>query len=595
MLFLTLLVTTGFAQEVGFYAQVNSDKITLGEAVRLQLTVEGADVDQPIEIPAIEDIETQYLGISSNVSIVNGKYSSSKTFNYQLFPLKTGVYQIPSIETDINGKTYSTRAILIDVKDSTAPPTQAVSQAQQQEEAGIKDRVFLVVKVPKNEVYVNEPLPVKIMLIAGGLNLSDIQYPEMDTTGFVMGNFPKPAQYEQMINGVVHNILEFDTVIYPTRTGELLLGPATTRANLIVQAGSRFPSQRMNGLFQDEFFRSVFGGGQRKAIALTSNEEKITVRPLPEDGKPANFSGGVGNLNFKVEASPTNVKVGDPITLRMSILGSGNKQSARFPDLTDLEKDFKLYEPQIKDEGSERYLEQVIIPKRADVTEIPKIQFSFFNVDIQQYQTIARGPIDITVKDLEPGERLNVVGLNNQTVAGAEESLGEDIVFIKDAPGQLIKKGARFYKNALFYVFVAISFAAWVFLLIYYQQTQRLQTDAVYAKRMMAPKKAKKGLLQARKFIDENKKQEFYDTLFKTLQHYLGNKLHLPIGTVTLQTIKSHKKFDGVDKDIIESIRHIFEESDLVRYAAGQITEETMNNSFAHAERVIDYLERNMK
>ena len=118
--------------------------------------------------------------------------------------------------------------------------------------------------------------------------------------------------------------------------------------------------------------------------------------PLPEEGKPEGFSGAVGKFGFNVSVSPTEVKEGDPITLRMTVNGEGNLTAFEMPSLSSKDN-FKLYDPQIIEKDNIKKSEQVIIPNSAEVIQVPKIQFSYFDPDLKRYQTITRGPFPITV------------------------------------------------------------------------------------------------------------------------------------------------------------------------------------------------------
>ncbi len=59
-------------------------------------------------------------------------------------------------------------------------------------------------------------------------------------------------------------------------------------------------------------------------ITLDTKPVAITVKPLPEENRPGNFNGAVGN--FSMQAGLENKAIGaqDEATLRLVVNGSGN-------------------------------------------------------------------------------------------------------------------------------------------------------------------------------------------------------------------------------------------------------------------------------
>ena len=574
------------AEDISLTAEVNSNKVSLGSYLQLTVTVNGSASIPEIQLPAIDGFDTEYNGPSTRVSIVNGQYFSSKSFTYSLLPQKTGKFTIPPLVTQINGQSYETQPIEVEVVDSS----QEAYSSMPGEAVSLKDKISIVLRIPKTEVYLNEGLPVKILLLVRDIAVRDIHYPQIEQAGFTMEDF-KDRQYQQIVQGQRVDIVEFDTIIYPNRVGELTIGPVKLDCGLLVQTAN---ASGFNGsLFNDDFFDAFFNRHEKRPITLQSETSTIQVMDLPADGKPQGFSGAVGNFEFEATASPTEVIVGDPVTLKMEINGEGSLRTVEFPEIKDGEK-FKVYKPIVKEEEGKKTFEQVVIPKSADVKEIPALSFSYFDVNLNKYRTLTQGPFPITVKPPEEGEQPTVVGMSEPEVTGQPEQLGEDIVFIKTHPGQWRKKGNRLYTSVIFYLFVILAVVVWGVLYWVYRRTIRLATDAVYAKKLHAPRYAKKGLAEAGHYLQSGNKDAFFDRLFKTLQQYLANKLHLPSGAVSMGAIEERLGEDK-NKDVIGKIREIIQICDLVRYASGTITPAQMKESYQKLEQIIDYMEREVK
>ncbi len=589
-----LPLPAAWGQDIYFHAEVSRSKVALGEAILLTLTTEGSQDVPMIDLPRIEDIDAQFRGPSTRISIVNGRYSSSKSFTYSIFPRKIGSFTIPSVSVAIAGKNYTSDPIPIEVVASGVQGQGPAAGPGQQSISKIEEKIFLVLKVPKKEVYVNEKLPVKIILFITGLEVSEIRFPEFDQTGLEVEKFGQPSQYQQVINGIRYHIVEFDTTIYPTRAGEVLLGPATVDCNIAVSSPSgRSSWGRSQGLFDDDFFDSFFDRAEKRPYRVTSAQERLSVRALPQGGRPADFSGAVGQFSFDIAVSPVEVRVGDPITVKMNLSGDGNLKGVDLPAFTKLDH-FKVYDPQVKEGGGVKRLEQVIIPESSDVRQIPAVSFSYFDARLNKYSMIEKGPFTITVGEPKEGEGLKVVGIGRSVDIVAPEVLGQDIVFIKDSPGRFYARGRQVYQSWRFVFVVVAGLAAWTALYVLYRRTHKMETDVVYARRLLAPRRARKGLAEAKRLLDGGEHKKFYDALFKVLQEYLGNKLHLPGGAVTFDSVRE-KLPVPTDSVHLSEIQKAFEECDAIRYSSQEARAPAAQGSYERLERIIDYWERRLK
>lgn len=557
----------------------------------MTLTAEGTQDVPNIEFPRIEDVDVEFRGPSTRISIVNGRYASSKSFTYSLFPRKIGQFTIPSISVEIAGKIHTSDPIPIDVVASAMP--QGTAGPGQGSVSNIEEKIFLVLKVSKKEVYLNEKLPIKIMIFITGLEVSEIRFPEFDQIGLEVEKFGQPSQYQQVINGIRYHIVEFDTNIYLTRAGEVALGPATVDCNIIIPSSSGRSYRGRQGLLDDDFFDSFFDRSEKRPFHVTSGQETLRVLELPQEGRPEDFSGAVGQFSFDISVSPVEVRVGDPITVKMNLSGDGGLKGVEPPAFKKLEH-FKVYDPQVKEEDGIKRTEQVIIPESSAVQQVPAVSFSYFDARLNKYSTIAKGPFAIMVEEPKEGEGLKVVGIGRSVDIAAPEVLGQDIVFIKDIPGKFYAQRRQLYQSWLFVVMVMIGLALWTAFYVLYRRTHKMQTDVVYARRLIAPRQARKGLSEAKRLLDGGEHKKFYDTLFKVLQEYLGNKLHLPCGAVTFDSVRE-KIPVHVDSVHLGEIQKAFEECDAIRYSSKEPRATDALGSYERVERIIDFWERHFK
>ena len=338
--------------------------MSLDEVLQLTLTITGVNENlDPISLPVLDGFSAKYLGPSTSVSIVNGDYHSERSFIYNLFPNKVGRFQIPAISATIAGQTYRTKPIDVEVFESPAQ-TQASGGTSDQDQApsaqSLKDKIMVIASVDKTDVYLNQRVPLTIKLLVNDVPIRDIQYPLFDKTGFMVDDFEKPLQSSQVVNGVRYDMVEFKTNIYPNRLGDLPFGPVQIQGNVIYKTGQENPFNQDNSFFGSNIFNNFFDSYATRPVTVTSQPILLHVSPLPEENRPQDFSGAIGQFDFQANVSPLQVKAGDPLTLKMELKGSGNFKNLKMPVFQA--PGFKSYEPQIKDVGDEKTAEEVIIP-----------------------------------------------------------------------------------------------------------------------------------------------------------------------------------------------------------------------------------------
>ena len=201
---------------------------------------------------------------------------------------------------------------------------------------------------------------------------------------------------------------------------------------------------------------------ERYPVELKSDEAQLTLLPLPQEGRPEDFSGAVGDYQFIYSAGPKKVKVGDPVTLRMEINGTGNFNTVIIPKLENTEG-FRVYEPQIKTESGKKTFRQVLIPESDKVYQTPKAIFTYFDPEKKIYKTITQEPTPLQVEKVAEspaqviGQTPAVPPAVPLTFAARPEEKERvdsqpqgDILYIKESMGIVRTKGSEAYKNIFF-------------------------------------------------------------------------------------------------------------------------------------------------
>ncbi len=224
--------------------------------------------------------------------------------------------------------------------------------------------------------------------------------------------------------------------ISAAKAGRLSVGPASWNVVLHLPAGRR----RGNGF---EPFEDLFGPRyEAKQVTLSSDTNTLNVLPIPRNNAPPAFNGALGNFKFSLEAGPTNLVAGDPITLRFQFTGKGNLDALSLPQFDWPE--FKLYPPTstitntdlLGLEGTKTF-EQIIVPQSGTVKEIPAFTFSFFDPEKKRFETINQPATALLVRP-SPNQQQPSVAVKTDTVNPAPAPEPTDIVHIKTNPGRTI-------------------------------------------------------------------------------------------------------------------------------------------------------------
>jgi hypothetical protein len=593
--FFMLLFSCGILQAdpVTFEASVNSPRISLDEVLRLTLTITGVNDNlSPMNLPVLDGFSAKYLGPSTSVSIVNGDYHSEKSFIYDLFPNKTGHFQIPPISATIAGVTYTTKPIDVDVIENTAGSQASKQPADQAFSAeSLKDKIKIIVLIGNRDVYLNERIPLIVKLLVNDVPIRDIQYPQFEKTGILVDDFEKPEQSTEMVNGVRYDSVVFKTNIYPGRLGDLTLGPIQIQGNILYKTGQENPFNQDNDFFGANVFNNFFDSYATRPVAVSSKPIVLHVSQLPETNRPDDFSGAIGQFDFQASVSPLQVKIGDPLTMKMDVQGNGNFKNIKMPVFQA--QGFKVYEPQIRDTGNEKKSEEVIIPTSADIKEVPALQFSYFDTSTKDYKTITRGPFTIKVSSAGPDQEFKAIGFTDISKTNAMMSVNQTLLggIISSIPG-IAKK---LWGSIWFWFSSGFLIAAAVFYVLWRRFQNRLVNDPAFARRLKAVKEARQAMNQAEGQVASGDPKTFYALLSKILRDYLADKWNQPSAALNADEIINRLKAAKFDEVNIERFKNIIDHSDLVCFAGGAAEADQMRADLSETRDLITQFEKFLK
>ncbi|MFN8627217.1 MAG: BatD family protein [Candidatus Binatia bacterium] len=587
---LGLCVARAARADVSVRAGVSPQHAQVGEPLTLSIEVSGAR-NVPAPSLAVDGFDVRYAGPLTQMSIVNGAIHSSVQHRYTLMPLREGHFTLGPFRIDYDGKTYSTAALGVDVTGSSQPQASVApgGAGAAQPSAPNPRALRLEMSVPQQAIYLHQRVPVDVTLYVGAVRAADVQYPTLAAEGFTLEKFPEPARRQQVIDGDTYQVLHFQTALVALRSGSLTLGPATLSLNVLVR--------RRDPFADDPFFQRFFQGdsfSERRPIELRSAPIALNVLPLPEEGQPPGFSGAVGSFTLQVSAAPTEVTAGDPVTLRMTVTGSGNIGEASPPALTG-SGGFRTYATQVDKSGDgaagqtsvTKSFEQVLIPNDDSTRAIPAVRFSYFDPRSQRYETLQSAPIALVVRPPRSAPRAEVYSGGATPPAARPETLGRDIVYIKDDPGPWSARGRPWYGSLAFLLWQPVPLLSFGVAFWYERRRRRLTGDVRYARFSRAGKEARRGLALAEKDLTRGTPAAFYDATSRTMQEYLAAKLGLPPGAIDSDTI-AHR---GLPLECVHCIAQFLAASEQARFAPNA-TKGDMHATLSLARDIVHRLER---
>jgi hypothetical protein len=418
---LPLLITAAAAQDTGVTARVSSTDVYAGQSVLLEIDVDGSDSPSAPDLSALDaNFRIQDAGggsrNSQSITILNGRLSRKVergyTFRYSLVPRKEGTFTIPSIAVPVDGKVLWTDAIAIHVSPATEVADFKLRQSLSASKAYVGQPLLLTTTwyIGRNvdQAMFGMPFLEDDRFEISDLNI-DLSNPSDDLLELAVNNRKVVARRAMStLDGREFLTVRFVKVVIPKQPGRYELPASTVSFRALNTV--RPARQPFGGVFGSSLFsRTVY-----EDLAVPSNKPVLEVSALPTQGRPANFSGLVGAFQISAAASPTDVRVGDPINLEVALSGPEYLDYVRLPSLAvnpAMAAGFTIpgQRPQAVVKGRSKIFTQAIRAKSVNVEEIPAISLNYFNPETGLYETAQTSPIPIEV---EPSRMLTSADLD---------------------------------------------------------------------------------------------------------------------------------------------------------------------------------------
>ena len=506
-------------------------------------------------------------------NIINGHSESYEWYSntYTCIARQRGKATIPAATVPAGGKSYSTKAAVVEVRAAGAKGNGSEA-VPRQEAAGAtldKNDILLRVTASSTDVYKGEPIRVAYKIYTRvDFQVEDVKYPafngfwtqELDVSGY-------DWQRENYNGSVYQSRVIREYLVFPQQAGTLSI----EQASLSIAAQLLVQSPRNRSLFGD-----FFGGGpqiEEVRRTLTAGPLRITVRDLPA-GAPAGFEGAVGKFTFDGGASASEVAANSSANYEMRIAGSGNLPLVNAPKV-EFPSSFEQYTVKSTDNyrvagnnitGSKTFTVPFIARAEGSYT-IPPVRFVYFDPQAARYVTLQIPEQSLTVGGDASGGASSgggiVSGVNKEDL----KILGDDIRFIRTGHPGLHRTGWMFLWSWQYVASLVLIVLLFVAALIYLQKRIRLRSNTTLVRNKRARKAALRRLKAAERNLQAQNDRKFYEEMLRGMWGYMSDKLNIPVAKLSRDNVRAGLLEKGVEPELADRYIGIISDCECAQYA----------------------------
>jgi len=578
-----LMGSTLFAQseEVSFVMTLSKEKLGLNERLKVEFNMNrDGDNFQP---PSFEDFDI-VMGPSQSVqnTWANGKRSFSKSYWYFVSPRKKGTLRIGQASIQIGNKTYKTVPKTVVVTEPVSNPN---APKTANDIAG--ENLHLIAEVSKSNPYLNEAVSVVYKLyISNEIDVNN--YRPLDNpkyNNFWSQDIPVTRFKSEMTTykgKPYRSVVLKRVVLYPQKSGKLEIEPLALEVYVNVPTSSR-----------NIFGRRLYTQATQQ---VSAGKRVLNVKALPEQGKPEDFGGAVGEFDFSVTASKTSLNASESLQAKVEVSGSGNLKLFQLPKLT-LPSALEVYEPEFNEQVrtnlagmrgsvSESY---TVVPSFRGQYPILPVSFSFFNPKTNRYETLTSE--EITLQVLEGPEDNTAAQASGSAPNSVRVPTGDQFHFIK-LKSDFIPKTNRFFwgsKAFFWWLLLPLGLVPISLFIRYLLNSKELDQDKIQLRE--TNRLARKYLANAKKTLGD--KEAFYVALERALHNYLKAKLRIETFEFSKEKIQAILEEKQAKANSIEQLIQLLTNCEMARYSPFSVGQ--MKEDYQLASKVIAQLDKELR
>lgn len=572
-----LVVLFSFAANAQIEFKASSSKYKVKKNERFQISFSLNASGKDFIGPAFEDFYVlSGPNPSSMINIVNGRRSSKNTYTYILKPRKLGQFKIAPATVKADGETYTSNAVTIAVVEGKTDGEVALEE--------LKDDIFVRVQLNRNTAYQGEQIIASYVLYYN----QSIQNLEIDQSPSLKGFWQKELNLKQNqrsgeaeYNGYKYNtyILK-KSIVIPQKFGKLIFDP------MKVTVGVNLPTKK----------RNMWGQwiSRREDMQLVSAPREINIKPLPLEGKPANFNGAVGDFNLSSSISSDSINTNESVSLTVKLTGKGNLPLFKIPKL-ETPPDVEAYDPKNSDKITQNASgirgkkedQYILIPRNKGTYTIPAQQFSYFDPSKKEYIKLSTQAYKLKVGGSGLGNSPQVISnINKKDV----DFIGKDVLYIKSKTSLQTGKSTFFNKKSYILIwFIPLIAALLIFLFKVIVLDREKDEHSIKVKK--AGRKALKLLGQAQAHIKQNDSKVFYAKSLEAIYGYLREKLDIDVSDFQMDDIKDALNKKEVSETLISDLEKVIENCQIANYGAS-LSSSSMEQDLLKSKEIITQLEK---
>ncbi|MFN8369198.1 MAG: BatD family protein [Bacteriovoracaceae bacterium] len=582
-IFLVLIAFSqlALAKDISVALTVNNNAITMEDQIEMEIQVSGTQSASEPSLVGQENFTIEGAGSSSQIQIINGATSVTKTFQYVLLPKREGTFTLGPASVMVDGKEYKSEVVEIKVAKGNTSSSAAIQGKEGK-------NYFIESVVDKSNPFVNEQFVYTFRLYTRtDIQNASLSFPEFKD--FWKEKIGDQRKYEKNINGQIWQVIEISYLLTGLKPGKATIEEARLIGEVLVEGTGR--RDRRHSVF-DQFFGGGSPFGERKRVQMIAKAVTVDVRPLPEP-KPVGFSGVVGNFSLTSEVDKKIIKKGESVTQTFTLKGIGSLDNVSIPSTETA--DYKIYDdkPTLDKKESDhgviatKIFKRALVPKNEGRIEISPLKLVIFDPSSKLYKTLETTPIILMV---EAGDKDDVhhISSNNSIIDSRKkvEILGHDLMPIKYSLDSLSNRTSSHLQKIVLLVIIFLLPLIYVILAILRKKELSLLEDTSGITRKS---KAAKAFIQ--KFKNVNSVQDAF-ILFKD---YLGNKLNVDGRAITQVDLERLLNPYKVSSELIKNIKTLFDTIESMQYGGGSLTDQLKKNILEKIQLLFESLEKEIR
>ncbi|MDZ4793385.1 MAG: BatD family protein [Bacteroidota bacterium] len=553
--FFLLLVVQGQAQ-LSFKTIVPQQPVIAGESFQVQYIIEDGDNTMNVKPPVFSHFRFVagphlYRG---SVASVNGS-KPLRNAVYTLEAVKPGRFVVQGATIIINGKTIRSNDALVLViskeeadrkfdKENRNRPSDYFLRPGEDAFEKIRQNLFVKVMVDKKACFVGEPVLATFKLYSRLESKSDI----VKNPGFYgftvydMVNLSDKQKATENINGKLFDVHTIRKVqLYPLQAGVFTIDAMEVKNKV------EFSKSAVNRKTEQEIIEGVLSSNENETPVegievfetdISTAPVIITVKPVPVKNQPTDFNGATGRFTIAAALVKSKLSRNEEGLLAITVSGKGNFIQLSAPPI-QWPAGTESFEPTVKDDldktsnpltGSRTFLYLFVCTKPGKY-QLPRVSFSFFDTDSNNYKTIATKNLELLV--------------------------GNELKKIQVAEKQQVAIGEKSEKTARTTGIVVLLLGL---LILSYWVFRKKEPETVPLIQKEEPTVSVSNLLEpayAAIPVDDN---GFYSILHGIIWKFAADKFALSGSAMSKQVLTSRMKEAGIAGDIIENLFQLLNE-----------------------------------